>query len=513
MKKVTSILRKSEQNVVSINAQMALSKKSFLFSIFNALLFFTWISQGHSQSGFILKYSTPLDERPTAAVELPQGGFIILGNIFYKPGIFQALIIKVKSSGDTSKTLKIIEDSASCYISDIVKGDDGNYFATGFKMYSSKLFIWIIKLTSNLEILKDTTYAVNMLSIFNLYVTIDHFRNLLIYGTGGLFMGDTHAYMYKLTQNCDSIIYKFLDVNHSQIVFSCIDKPDFSGYYLFFIGDYLEHINSFGKILSLNYELNKTKIDSIPLGLDLYFNAKNINNHEFVLTGKKHFLSTEPRTDKIGIIRFDTSFTVENHMYLGPDDTISYPGYLHNLDFIDTSSIYIGGTCNQALDDFSDNKSYFMVGKMDSHLNLQWEKYYGGDMYYSLWSILATNDHGCLLLGTSFDYLSQNIERDIMVIKVDSTGSSLPNGIINREQIHSVILYPNPGQEYLIIKSGPQLAGFDFELYSPYGQFVISRKIYNDHAKINTQPLSPGIYFYRIVKNSNLIDCGKWMKF
>lgn len=88
--------------------------------------------------------------------------------------------------------------------------------------------------------------------------------------------------------------------------------------------------------------------------------------------------------------------------YLGPEDTVSYPGYLHCLDFISPGSIYYGGTVNYWWSsEFAEVPSYYILGKFNADLTLSWQKYYGGDKYYNLWALTASTDGGCLLIRNS----------------------------------------------------------------------------------------------------------------
>jgi hypothetical protein len=467
----------------------------------------------YSQSAFTFKYSTLMDERPLDAIETEDNGFIITASTQYTPTHYQTLIFKLNSHGDTINTITLTNDSSSCFIADLVKSDDGNYFGIGGQKFPQETKLWLIKINSNLSILMDTTYSIGMESIEEYFGFIDHFHNLVIYGCGGTNPPDINPYLYRLTQNGDSLSFKFLLNTSSQFVFSMIEKPDTSGYYMMILGHYEINTNTPGEILSFDYELNEIATDSIPSGLDNYYNSKKINDHEFIITGKKHIVASNPRTDLLGIIKLDTSFIVKSQTFFGPQDTVNYPGYLHNLDFIDTSQIYYSGTCNQAISDFSNNKSFYILGKFDSDLTLKWQKYYGGDIYYTLWGILATSDHGCLLIGSTYNYLTQNMERNILVIKVDSNGMLLSNNDITGIKLHNLIVYPNPGSDYMAVETGPQAFGADFTLYDLTGRPVLQKKIVSSPVRINTQSLLPGIYFYRAVKGNQVIESGKWVKY
>jgi len=144
-----------------------------------------------------------------------------------------------------------------------------------------------------------------------------------------------------------------------------------------------------------------------------------------ILSGIKVISHSPHALNMLGIEKVDTSFIILNSDTLGSmnPDTLSYPGYFTNIDISNSSTIYYGGTFHQDnYQVFSYYDSWILLAKFDSNLNLQWEKFYGGDIYYDLWGLRATNDGGCLLLGSTYDDQIQYNERDIIIIKVDSNG-------------------------------------------------------------------------------------------
>jgi hypothetical protein len=486
-----------------------MKKTSLVYYLLYLISFFFSDLICYSQSTFTLKYSTPMDETPCDAVETADGGFIISISI-RNNGHFQSLLMKIGPKGDTIRTLLLKNDSISYCSGDLLKSDDGNYFEIGVKIFPKETKIWLLKMNSNLTILKDTTYSVGVADMVYYFGYIDHFHNLIIYGDGSKNPPISNPFIYRLTQDGDSLSFKFFSNPYTTYVFSLIEKPDTSGYYMMIFGSYQVNTNSFGQILSFDYDLNELATDSIPRRLDLYFNSKSINGQEFFLTGKRTFISSNFRTDLLGILRLDTAFVIKAQYYLGPPDTINYPGYLHNLDFIDTTEIYYGGTCNQDLTVFSSNASYYLLGKFNADLNLQWQKFYGGDKYYTLWGILATYDHGCLLLGSTFDYQTQDQQRDVLIIKVDKNGSSTGSNGIPSNIMHDVILYPNPGYDKLYINTA--LTGAYFELFDVFGHNQIIQMLSQGLTIIKTQDLTEGMYFYRITYLDKLIKNGIWIK-
>lgn len=76
---------------------------------------------------------------------------------------------------------------------------------------------------------------------------------------------------------------------------------------------------------------------------------------------------------------------------------------------------------------------------------------------------------------------------------------------------HHLSVYPNPGTSQLNIESDQSET--DFELYNESGQIIIHKQINPGTLSINTESLTPGIYFYRLVSDKNMIqESGKWIK-
>jgi len=83
---------------------------------------------------------------------------------------------------------------------------------------------------------------------------------------------------------------------------------------------------------------------------------------------------------------------------------------------------------------------------------LKWQKYYGGDACYLLMSILATQDGGCVMAGSRYDYQTQNMERDVYILKVDEDG--LITWAYNIPEVtKETLIYPNPGNDLNICKN------------------------------------------------------------
>lgn len=467
----------------------------------------------NGQNSFTFKYATIYDEIPSDVVETSDEGFILACSIGqYSSSSYNTLLIRLNSDGDTIRTVHLVKSGSNNIIHKLLKANDGNYFGIGIIENSTESRLWLLKVNPYLDVLLDTTYSMGMISTFYLFGLVNFSNEIVAFGssTSGFIQ---NPFIFLLSQSADSLSFKYYFNPGDIYVHSLLQKPDSSGYYMMISGQYQISTNSFGQILTLDTNYNVTDIDSLPYHLNLFYDSQSFNDQQFVLTGKYNYPGSNPRTDKLGILKLDTSFLVNKSNFLGPWDTISYPAYFNNLDFVNSEKIYCGGTCNQAISDFSNNKSYFILGSFDSDLNLDWQKYIGGDMYYTTWAILATSDRGCLMAGCTYDYLTQNLERDVFVVKLDSSGIvTNANGNSDNIKIWNVVVYPNPGSDYLIVDSSPQISGATFILFDMNGKKMLTEKMIERRLIVKSSNWIPGNYIWLVVNGNKIIESGKWNK-
>ena len=479
-----------------------------------SLLISGFTNHTYSQTGFVFRYSTPEDEYPSDIIETSDGGFLICASIGSWPITYQTLFIRLNKNGDTVFTKKIIQNQGTCYINHFVKLDNGTFMGVGEKKIGDNpVRLWLLTLSDSLKIISDTSYLTGFWSFEHMvYSFINHFRNVIVYGSAFTYNGmlGPFPYVFKFSQTCDSLFSHCYTNPWGEEVFSMMEKSDNSGYLMSMLGSLSPPMISFSQFVTIDYSFNITHLDSIPADLDLYLNTKTLNDLEFLVTGKKSIEYSNPRTDKIGILKLDSTFHIKKEFFFGPNDTVSYPAYNTNLDFLNVNNIFLGGVANQDWGGvFSYADSYILLGKLDSSLNLTWRRYFGGDSYYMVWSVIATTDGGCIIGATTNDLETQGEERDIYILKVDSSG--LVTGINNQPpvQSHEAIVYPNPGDDLLYVET--QLKDAIFHLFDLTGREVQSHGLFPGRNSIQVSDLNSGLYVYKIIQKSQVKEYGKWI--
>jgi len=480
---------------------------------FIALMLFISFIGVKAQSGFVFRYSTLNDEIPTSIIEIPDHGYIISAGIGTYSVEYQGLLIRIDRNGDTLFSKKLGLSEYGGPIRHLLQLENGTYLAIGAKIpLSGKPKLWLLNFNDSLGIIKDTSYVLDLESLFIYSGLINHSQNVIVYGCGYLdSISSCHPFIFSVTPTLDSIQYKFFNIPSGQWVYSMIEKPDTSGYLMMITGTYLINTNSPSQILKMDNLFNFNQIDSIPGHLEMYLDSKFLNNREILITGKRTYEFSNPRTDKLGILRLDTSLLVNKEYFLGPEDTISYPAAYTNLDYTDPNKIYYGGTANISFSSvFPSSTSYILIGRFDTALNLAWQKYFGGDQYYIVRSLTATSDGGCIISATSYDYKRQNQEQDLYVIKIDSNGLVSGENNLPPVRLLDAIVYPNPGNDIIYVET--QLRKPVFRLYDLTGREVCSIDLVQGRNSISVQNLISGLYIYKVTQDSQVKEYGKWIK-
>jgi hypothetical protein len=322
-------------------------------------------------------------------------------------------------------------------------------------------------------------------------------------------MNNTEICIFELTVAGVLIREKYFDSQSNGMVL-CFDvlHPPNSNYLKIFTMSFYQKIP--GQILTLDSNFSILDLKPIPWYNSELNTAKFIDNNRYLLSGKK-ILPDKTDDHNLGLILLDSNDLLLDSMCFGKIDTVGSPGAYDNLDFINTSNIYYGGFSNidMANPYYSSMPSWFILNNLDENLELTWQKFYGGDACYNLWSILATQDGGCVMASTRYDYQTQNQERDVYILKVNE------DGIITwtynfPETIKQVIVYPNPGKNEINIKTIS--IGLIFEFYNLQGDKILSKALDNE-TRINTISLHTGIYLYKILNEKmEVIETGKWVK-
>lgn len=275
-----------------------------------------------------------------------------------------------------------------------------------------------------------------------------------------------------------------------------------------------QQTNTPGQIIIFDSSFNICQVDSIPNYVGNCCTVKSLNDTAYFLAGNKYYAFSN-ESYNIALMKMIFPNLEINSAIVGRSaDTMDFAGTFQGMDFINPSNIYIAGTSNISFGGYyAYQPSWYLISRFDSTLNLYWTKYYGGDAYYVLQSVTATSDGGAIVAGTRFDYLNHpENQLDVYVLKIDSTG--LYTNVDKEEPVpvYDAIVYPNPGSDYLIVQSGPQVSGAVFRMYDMLGRQVMEERLTSTLLRFNAGSLAAGTYPWQIIFNNKTIENGKWVK-
>lgn len=461
------------------------------------------------------------DDQVLSGVVVNEAGFTVMaGSLISNQNLQSGYLVELDASGNVAQEISIQHnDTASSLFLSIHYSNQYYHLAGRVMVDSLNDKLWYLKLNQDFEVVKDTSYHLVLnRRIAYMNSIVDSENNLVIAGYTvrndtnhmGNIIYNYDPFFFKTSNAGDSLTSVFYTITSPlSTVFDIIESKDSSKYFTFG-WNFTEAFLTSSAMLTLNKEFDSLDIDSIPLGVKLFYYPTYINDSSLLICGvgtlsNNYALNVLTITEEAEMINY-------NH-FKRPDQSKDYPSIQNGISLY-ADNYYIGGTSNMDYYNpyFSSYDSWFHLVKINEDITPQWEYWYGGDAYYVLYYVLATDDGGCFMVGTRYDYLTQDMERDIYIVKVNSEGliTGLPeNAEINMTE---AIVYPNPGNEEIKVRIAAQHKQSLFELFDLNGRLVLNENFTGTDGIVNTTFVPSGTYVYKITNTSGLNETGKWIK-
>ena len=190
-----------------------------------------------------------------------------------------------------------------------------------------------------------------------------------------------------------------------------------------------------------------------------------------------------------------------------------------SMDWVDENRIFFGYTPH-ALYKYAfglpAEHQYFMLTLLDRNLNTTKELYYTikADSTF-LWvnTLKATSDGGCIIGGHFWNFADYPIyQHQYLQSVITKFPAEAFDGIEapHHYGLQIAIAYPNPGNDELNIRTTLQNAVA--EVYSLQGQLMCSQPLNDIITSFNTDSWSSGTYLWRVTKDGQVCEHGKWVK-
>ena len=466
-------------------------------------------------------YSTPEDELIYDITSDSSGNFYLVGQIgTFNPNFlfasYDALIIKMNSFGDTLKTLRIPAINSWKSLSGIYIINDTLFIGSGMvKNLSGDFQIYFVKFDQNLNILLETSFGNSQVN--EIIYSDKRAKNGEFLVTGKASdLNDNQIFYSRFNANGDSLsYYQFgLPANPSEVAYDILELHDTTGYILCSFGWPSQNFEIHNELLRIN---NTGIVDTVVevYRSFFYLNAEWISDSVFITNG----ITYDPFTisnniQETSIRKFNLDLVIQDSLMTGKFDTTE-AWAVDGISFVDTSNIFIGACSNWQGSYFGTDPSYFALLKLNSNLAIKWEKYYSyNDDYLALLKVLAIPDDGVILAGTKYNsLLSNGYERDIYIIKLDSSGNFLTSTIeYPNIFISDFIVYPNPITDVLNIVQSAESKLTSIVVYNTLGKLILTKSLLNAKSEINLNSLISGVYYYTLIGRSGKKINGKFIK-
>ena len=501
--------------------------KFYIYCIFQIFFGLSVLAQ-HS---FEFTYHTAHDEELFDGIQDSEGNFVLCGLIGNYMQDYNPLVIKIFPEGNYISRRFISTDTLG-YFNLVTQTPDGNYLFFG--VYSTSDFqinnyLWVVKTDADLNTIfeksfyiKDSLYQDCFLN--SLYCDTD--STCVVAGIRRFKDPVTNfsdLWMIKFNIEGDTLMTK--SPQHiswtSQWAQELTTIPATGEYMV--IGGRFDSSTSDVELFRMDSLFNKTGFTNVPKqapnkyirGIEASSDIW-LNDTVFLLSTKaKDTVGKRVDDCSLGVFAVDTAGTILKQLIVGKPDTSDYPAYQTSMATVNDTTIYIGGYVSH-LDFFPEQPSFIELYLIDTALNLLGYLQYGGEAMYWLNGIIPASDGGCLLYAMRYDYQSNNYERDIHIVKMQREDMELITKISQPNDNYSDLLaFPNPAKDQINIPlSGILEQPARILVFKLDGRKVFDKQIegQGNLISININPLSEGLYIYKVQQSGQVIITGKFLK-
>ncbi len=479
-------------------------------------------SKVSSQTSFEFGIDTEDDCYVTNAAKDNNGNTIILGVIGPFIGYnYDAYLLKVFPDGNYIEKRFDLKDTISVFTS-ITILDNGNYFLIGSctdnEIGVERENLWILILDQDLTVITSKFYKIREPYLgfgTSTRSVMDNDGNIIFAATALEEMQNYHSdfAFYKFNQQGDTLLSKYHECVLGAIPYDIRKTPDSDNLMLI---ERSTHYNNHTELMFINTNLDILKINQLNTN---FINQTSDKSSDCWVTDTSFLLSGYSFIDNsdacIGVALVDTTATYLNQLVLNKIDTTDYPARKNSMAYANDSTIYIGGfQCY--LDLWTTEPTIVELYVIDKNMNLLGYQELGGDKNYELWGIIATDDDGCLLYGTS--YTNGTVaERDVHIWKVLRDTINITTEVTEtRQTCNEILIYPNPVNKTVNISlpANRNWNGLSLTVYSLAGKKVFQKKITQTGNLLEADigNLKKGMYIIQVTKSTELIYSKKIVK-
>nr|MBA3901276.1 hypothetical protein [Bacteroidota bacterium] len=379
-----------------------------MFKYITILFFAVMLSANCFSQTFDLLISTPIDESSHAVTEFEDGSFLInyceaSPHWFGHP--FNCKLLKISQDGDIVDSLSFENLTAKpVSVEGFINHQNSIFIFGSLANYSDKINTpFLAKM--------DEAFNFEFFTVFDTLIADCYFESGFINQQGNLILigkdfKTWNTFIYELTPS-GKVLYSTTLMNFKGIV-SVVEMPYRGGYYLL----------TDNNVKEFNYLLEEESFNFQRDFKFKFYGSKPLTDSTFIVLGTYNRDLGMEKRNNVGCKIFSDNFDALDSMeFLSPDYNNDITYYQNPVDFISRDSIFLSFTKNlnsQFGWGYGKRDHWYGLYNMKEDGSMNWQRYYGGDAYYILRSLMATRDGGAIMIGSRWDWRNNPIEeRDI----------------------------------------------------------------------------------------------------
>ncbi len=448
------------------------------------------------------------NENSFSAIELSSGGFIITCEKTLKTLTkSNPYFLKISDAG-VIQSKKYLEDTTRGFSYKAILNFNSKIVIIGiFQNSAHSDSLLISELDTNLNLIQTNSIYITD-SLRTAFFQVKNFKDSLMLISGYFDKGNSSLQYNSFLIYIDStfnvnsfispILYGSMSHELNNLVY-CKGDSTFNTYIT------VNHIGSY-----------KCKLD-ISLNIDSLYSqySYSIEQPIFIESVDSIFLMmANIKGNRIKLLTLDSNLDSISSQLIGGNASLNYPAVNRSLSS-KSGYVFAGITENINPNNiwWGMQNSNFYVMKLDSLGNTIWDKKIGDvGSYYLLYDVLATKDGGCLLLGNVYKYKSNTFQKDIIIVKLDSNGTTTWTQKIPTPN-EGIDLFPNPASTTISLKlnnANQQIQSL--RILDMQGKTMIQQMPYRNQLQIDISTLSSGVYIIEGQTQSGAVFRRKFVK-
>lgn len=415
-------------------------------------------------------------------------------------GFYQSRLLRINHNGDTIWKDFIKQDSIIKFFNMTVNNTGnlvigGNIHIVDNGQYHKKQ--WFCELSPDLEIIWENSICCEDESIHTIHTCLGQTYDGSYFYVGNVRDIQTNVpYMYAVnfSHQGDSISYHVFDLAVSGWITSITQNVSSTSLHIVH-SDYGSPYHC--KILTIDSGYNTLAFTQYPIQSynDPYYTIKKPNG-DFLSLGTYWRLGEY----YLKAIVFDTINGVSLSTNLTNGEEYVYPAWTKGIDYYYDDLIFVAG--------MFDVQSYwpslpneFYIACLDKNLNIRHEEVFGGDLYYNINNIVATNNGGAVVVGSAYDPQSNSYQHEAYLLVLDSAiFAGIDSPITQNNSLSNIKVRAN--QEMIYVES--HIEDAEFILYDLNGRIIQMSGLISGNNTIVAN-LSKGLYIWLVRKGSEQI--------